>query len=128
MVNVKPLGFKIIAITILGLSLVGCGGPYYWYKSNLNTMKIGQTKKDLFLKYNQDSRAIPMQIRSTKKVNGELIEIGEMPMIDSRGGSNIKTYWFLFKNGKLQQWGRPDDIKNITQRYEVNVNNTSNNY
>ncbi len=66
-------------------------------------------------------RAVPLVIRATKSINGELIEIGEMPMMSQATGQKT-TYWFLFVDGYLKQWGEPRDWQDVKARYEISYN------
>jgi hypothetical protein len=58
-----------------------------------------------------------MLIRAAQKNNENLIEVGEVLLTD--GVSPTVAYWFLFNNGKLEQWGQPEDWKDVKARYEI---------
>jgi len=71
---------------------------------------------------NKDNpKAVPLVIRATKFINGELIEIGELPMM-SQATKQKTTYWFLFVDGSLKQWGEPRDWQDVKARYEISYN------
>ncbi len=115
---------KILLITIIAGVFSGCaGGPWYFYKSNLNNLSVGQSKSSLLTGFsNKDNpKTVPLVIRATKTINGELIEIGELPMM-SQATSQKTTYWFLFVDGYLKQWGEPRDWQDVQARYEINYN------
>jgi len=62
-----------------------------------------------------------MQIRAAQRSsNGKLIEVGEVMITD--GVTYSVPYWFLFEDTKLVQWGRPEDWKAASMRYDINFN------
>ena len=36
--------------------------------------------------------------------------------------SETTEYWFVFQNGRLVQWGLPDDWQSVSARYDINFN------
>ncbi len=120
--------FKTGKLTVIclffGLIVAGCSsGPRYYLKSNLNNLNIGLSKSQMISAYSggENGKIMPLIIRATKNVNGELIEIGEMPMM-SKNTYSKTTYWFLFVDGYLKQWGEPRDWQDVKARYEINYN------
>jgi hypothetical protein len=115
---------KIGCILIVVCLISACATQQFYYsKSNLNNISIGQTKQELLKKFpgeNKPGGAPPMQIRAAQKSNSKLIEVGELRMADSV--SPVVAYWFLFEDGALVQWGQPEDWKDIKARYEISYN------
>lgn len=111
-----------IFLTIVVLFLTSCAGQLYYAKSNLNSVTLGQSKTSLLQKFPGDSRTRTpgMQIRAAQKKDDKLIEVGEVLMTD--GVSSTVPHWFLFENGLLVQWGRPEDWQNVKTRYEISYN------
>jgi len=113
-----------IAVVAL-LSLVGCAQRYY-LKSNLNHISLGQTKEKTLSMFPSRQSAwsgnIPgMEIRAAQRSsNGKLLEIGEVLLTD--GVTPTVSHWFMFEDGLLVQWGRPEDWKKAAARYDINFN------
>lgn len=105
------------------LLLVGCAQRFY-LKSNLNHVSIGQTKNNILSMFPGESRPLGapgIQIRAAQQSsNGKLLEVGEVFLTD--GITPTVPYWFLFEDGLLVQWGRPEDWKNVAARYDINFN------
>ncbi|MDH5217156.1 MAG: hypothetical protein OEX19_05650 [Gammaproteobacteria bacterium] len=115
---------KISSLILVLFFLLSCAQQYY-LKSSLNNISIGNSKQQLLALFPGQGRVIdggapPLQIRSAKKHNGKLIEIGELLMSD--GVSAAVPHWFLFEDGELVQWGQPQDWKEVKARYEINYN------
>lgn len=114
---------KLTAICLFfGLIVSSCTiVPMYYKESNLNSLSIGLQKNQLISAYGgKDRTVVPLIIRASKVKDGEVIEIGEMPMIAALG--RIKNYWFLFIDGTLKQWGEARDWQDVKARYEINYN------
>lgn len=121
---------KLTAICLFcGLIVSSCSGRRYYTESNLNDLSIGLQKNQLISTWGRKDRTlVPLIIRRASKVkDGELIEIGEIPLIAIGGG--VTNYWFLFIDGTLKQWGKPRDWQGVKAHYEINYNpSTSVNY
>jgi hypothetical protein len=119
----KLRAIKVTIICLLfGLAIYGCGGPRYYTKSNLNGLSVGLQKSQLLSAWDgKDKTVVPLIIRASKEKDGELIEIGEMPMVADVGGGTT-NFWFLFIDGRLKQWGEPRDWQDVKARYEINYN------
>jgi len=113
-----------IAVVAL-LSLVGCAQRYY-LKSNLNYISLGQTKEKTLSMFSSQQSALSgnipgMQIRAAQRsINGKLLEVGEVLLTD--GVTRPVSHWFMFEDGLLVQWGRPEDWKKAAMRYDINFN------
>lgn len=117
------------AIGLLSLIiLTSCSstGPWYWKQSSLNSLSLGMSKESLLQTYPgaaQDGRQVTgMQIRAARKTDrGTLLEVGEVPLIQDVN-QTITSYWFLFEDGRLVQWGRPEDWRAVSARYDIHFN------
>lgn len=114
-------------VCLLNLILVGCASTYYSDK-NLNLISIGDSKHQIMARFvatTSNGQNVPgMQIRAAKRnSNGKLVEVGEVPLITQSGSSQSAIpYWFLFEEGRLAQWGRPEDWRNSAARYDIHFN------
>lgn len=106
--------------------LVGCETvptQMFYQKASLNYISIGNTKAQLLNIYKRNPHGnVPgMEIRASQKnTSGKLIEVGEVLLTD--GVTATVSYWFIFENGVLAQWGRPEDWQQAATRYEINYN------
>lgn len=120
----KILGF---ILGLLCLVLSGCSSLYYSDK-NLNLISIGDSKEQIMSRFQatkKDGDNVPgMQIRAARRnSSGKLIEVGEVPLLTQTGGGQVAIpYWFLFENGRLAQWGRPEDWQSSAARYDIHFN------
>jgi hypothetical protein len=48
------------------------------------------------------------------------IEVGEVVLADQDAAGTL--YWFLFEDGRLLAWGRPEEWKATAGRYQIDVN------
>jgi hypothetical protein len=125
--NGEYMNLRFIKLTVIclffGLIVSSCTiGPLYYTESNLNRLSVGVQRNQLISAWDGDNgTVVPLIIRASKVKDGELIEIGEMPMWADVGGG-ITNYWFLFIDGTLKQWGEPRDWQDVKARYEINYN------
>jgi len=104
--------------------LVGCTTRQLIYTTqSLNQLSIGDTKVKIlqFFHPRPQSNTPGMQIRAAQRnSSGKLLEIGEVLLTD--GVTATVPYWFMFEDGLLAQWGRPEDWKSAAARYDINFN------
>ncbi len=100
---------KLITIVVLFFTiLLGCTQEVY-LKTNLNKISLGQTKEQvlsIFPSRKDGLRGVipGMEIRAAHhSANGSLLEFGEVLLSD--GVKPTDSYWFIFENGLLVQWG-----------------------
>ena len=92
-------------------------------RHSLNNVSLGHTKAQLLAYYptRLNANIAGMEIRASQKnTSGKLIEVGEVSLTD--GVTPTVSYWFIFENGLLVQWGRPEDWQQAAIRYEINYN------
>lgn len=54
--------------------------------------------------------------------DGTLIEVFTLNLFSGPSGAEPAPYWFVFQNGILRQWGRPNDWPNVAAKYNINFN------
>ena len=92
--------------------------------SNLNQITFGQTKEKTLSFFPGDrSKDIPgMVIRAAQRSSsGKLLEIGEVLLTDGVT-PYVVSHWFMFEDGLLVQWGRPEDWRKAASHYDINFN------
>ncbi|MEW6078580.1 MAG: hypothetical protein AB1724_12255 [Thermodesulfobacteriota bacterium] len=114
---------RIVKLVVLAVSLslmFGCAT--YYLQSNLNGLSVG-ISKSAFLYTFPDTRTTQGPIlRAAQKGKDGLIEVFTMEMTGGQLGQQPVPFWFLFENGSLTQWGRPEDWRNVSASYEINFN------
>lgn len=108
--------------------LLGLGAcTSYYLSSNLNTWALGQTKASFIAVYPTRSSVLGLmtyegfEIRAAQRqADSSLIEVGSLRL--TKDGSAPTEYWLLFRNGMLEQWGRPDDWQKVSARYQIDFN------
>lgn len=118
---------NFLACITAALILAGCATDpvqKFYTRTTLNQLSLGNTKAQLlnFYRSQPTNGNIPgMEIRASQKSgNGKLIEVGEVTLTD--GVTSNVPHWFIFENGVLVQWGRPEDWQQAATRYEINYN------
>lgn len=107
---------KKLTLVLLFVLLSGC--TYFYTTQNLNAVRMGMTKQALLEYFPFKSNASGMTIRAAQRKNGKLIEVGEVQLMDPTT-ERITSYWFLFADGRLQQWGRPEDWQKVDARLRI---------
>jgi hypothetical protein len=125
---VERAGILRVGIVLVLLILTGCAeAQHYYLQSSLNSLTVGMPKETLLSGYSGTTReghqAPGMVIRAARKTErGNVLEVAELPMLSPEG--RITTFWFLFDDGQLIQWGRPEDWRRVSARYDINFNPT----
>lgn len=113
---------KYITVVVLMVFtiLLGCTHEVY-LKTNLNKISLGQTKAQvlsIFPSRKDGLRGVipGMEIRAAQhSANGKLLELGEVLLTDSVKPTD--SYWFIFEDGLLVQWGLPKDWKKVSSEF-----------
>jgi hypothetical protein len=65
-----------------------------------------------------------MEVRAARQLDsGSLIEVGTIRLTNPSDRNPVE-YWLLFVDGRLKQWGRPEDWQSVAARYQVDFNPT----
>jgi len=110
------------------LAVFAQGCTSYYFSSNLNSISPGVTKEQLINYFRPVCRSGGLDclegfiIRAAQvQSDGSLVEVGTVALSPD-GYANPVEYWFLFKGGRLVQWGQPNDWTQVSGRYEINFN------
>jgi hypothetical protein len=115
------LGMLVVA------ALTACSSStWYYHESNLNRLSVGAPKENVLALFPGGERDghqwMGMQIRAARKTDsGTLLEVGEVPLMHEVA-KNVTQYWFVFEDGRLAQWGRPEDWRAVSGRYDIHFN------
>lgn len=122
---------KVFLLVTAIMVSVGCTstGPTYYYSSGLNNMQTGWTKAR-FLHYwsgGHETTVRPLLRASQRQQDGRVVEVFTLPMSEPSAnryvsGNVIVNYWFIFRDDRLVQWGRPEDWQQVSGRYEIAFN------
>jgi hypothetical protein len=117
----------ISSSVLLALAVLAAGACSVTYSdTSLNNLSVGMPKDDV-LRYfafttSKGDQAHGMRIRAARRTaGGKLLEVGEVPLWNSNVARDI-PYWFLFEEGRLVQWGRPEDWRSVAARYQIDFN------
>ena len=115
-------------VVLVAILLTACSAVYY-AETNINSVSIGTSKDTLMRAWPAKGDIPGLSIRAARRTaSGTLLEVGEIPMVSDEkersGTRKIRTYWFLFEDGKLAQWGRPEDWRETSKRYDIHFNPT----
>lgn len=115
---------RILPYVALPFVLTAC--TYYYLTSNLNTLAPGQTKADIQrrfpMKQGTFETTVGFELRAARvQQDGSLIEVGSL-LLARDGINHPESYWLLFRDGKLVQWGQPDDWQTVSARYQIDFN------
>ncbi len=95
---------------------------------HLASLRAGQSKDEVFGMFGsmfarQDQTIVEIQgmrLRATgQSAGGARIEIGEVSLTDASGRETL--YWFLFSDGRLLAWGRPEQWAAAATRYGIDL-------
>lgn len=118
-----------VLIASIAAAAAGCSTttPAYRDNASLRFLTLGEPKEAVFATFggrdrdaqNRSIRVAAMRMRAEQRTGaGDLLEIGEVPLID-RSSGRVTHYWVLFQNGRLAVWGRPEDWRLISGRYPI---------
>jgi hypothetical protein len=97
----------------------------------LSSVRSGDSKERIFELF---PTVFVKQGRKIEKIDGirlrvsgrssrnSVIEVGEVVLVDS--GSERTPYWFLFEDGRLLEWGKPDQWGAAAARHHFKLNYT----
>jgi len=89
----------------------GCATPvkHYYSDRSLDQINVGADRPHILAMFEG------MEIHSKQRdPAGNLLEVGEVTLVND--ASERKSYWFLFKNGRLVRWGpREDPATDLTK-------------
>lgn len=110
----------IFAALLAGQSayVAGCVSPYW--ASEMNAVPVGISKQDFFKHFSRDHYYNPVA-RASKMTADGILEVFTMPLRQSAMANDV-DYWFLFKNDRLMQWGRPEDWQQVAATYQIEFN------
>ena len=117
-------------VVVAGLALgVGCAGTttFTYMESNLRNVRVGDPKERILAifatKITSKEITQGMTIRAARRdASGNLIEVGEVLLLNEEDVYKLTPYWFLFENGRLVRWGRPEDWQAFSANYQIDFN------
>jgi hypothetical protein len=109
---------KHITLALFILLLAGCATKFL--SNSLNGVQMGWSKGQLLQYFSKDVGVPPILRASQQQSNGQVVEIFTLPLIEPN--YDTVNYWFVFKGGRLVQWGRPKDWQSVSGRYEISFN------
>ena len=117
------------AVVAVAVAFVGCAStPTFTYtESNLRNVRVGDAKERILgifaTKITNEEVTHGMTIRAARRdASGNLVEVGEVLLLNEEDILKLTPYWFLFENGRLQGWGRPEDWRDFSVKYPVDFN------
>jgi hypothetical protein len=116
-------------LVLIGIVTARCSAsaPAYRDRAALASLTLGEPKDAVLAAFsdqdrdgrNKPIRVAGMRMRAVQRTaDGNLLEIGEVPLIDRNSG-RVTHYWVLFQNGRLAVWGRPEDWRLVSGRYPI---------
>jgi hypothetical protein len=106
-------------------------GKTYQAAKKLTAIRSGDSKERIFELF---PTVFVKQGRKIERIDGirlrvsgrsprnSVIEVGEVVLVDR--GSERTPYWFLFEEGRLLEWGRPDQWEAAAARHHIKLNYT----
>lgn len=124
--TVRTQAVVVVAGLVFG---AGCAStPTFTYtESNLGNIRVGDPKERILgmfaSKITSGEITQGMTIRAARRdTSGNLIEVGEVLLLNEEDIYKLTPYWFLFENGRLQGWGRPEDWRAFSAKYQIDFN------
>ena len=99
----------------------------YQPRQRLTTLRVGDAKERVFELFGSTVerrngllvRIEGMRLRATGRSSQHAqVEVAEVKVADAGAGG---VYWFLFGDGRLLGWGRPEEWPATAKRYEVEI-------
>ena len=119
----RVLGRAVVAVAV---ALVGCASTatFTYTESNLGNIRVGDSRERILAifasKITKEEVTRGMTIRAAQRdASGTLIEVGEVLLLNEEDRYKLTPYWFLFENGRLVRWGRPEDWQAFSVNYQI---------
>jgi len=110
----------------VAVALVGCAStPTFTYtEGNLGNIGVGDSRERILAifpsKITNEEVTRGMTIRAAQRdASGTLIEVGEVLLLNEEDRLKLTPYWFLFEDGRLVRWGRPEDWQAFSASYQI---------
>ena len=107
----------------------GCASTttFTYTEDNLRNVRAGDSKERIqaifATKITNEEITRGMMIRAARRdASGTLIEVGEVLLLNQEDVYKLTPYWFLFENGRLVRWGRPEDWGAFSANYQIDFN------
>jgi len=120
---VRVLGRAVVAVAV---ALVGCASTatFTYTESNLGNIRVGDSRERILAifasKITKEEVTRGMTIRAAQRdASGTLIEVGEVLLLNEEDRLKLIPYWFLFEDGRLVRWGRPEDWQAFSASYQI---------
>jgi hypothetical protein len=102
-----------------------CSNTSGYLSSSLNSVQIGWSKAQFLQFFPGGAETIlppeaPILRASQRQGDGQIVEVFTLPISSPR--DYMVDYWFVFRGGRLEQWGRPEDWQQVSGRYEISFN------
>ncbi|MBI3030664.1 MAG: hypothetical protein HYY64_14255 [Candidatus Rokubacteria bacterium] len=116
----------ILARAVVAVAFVGCAStPTFTYtEGNLGSIRAGDSKERILAIFattiTNEEVTHGMMIRAARRdASGTLIEVGEVLLLNEEDRFKLTPHWFLFENGRLVRWGRPEDWRAVSAEYQI---------
>ncbi len=124
--TVRTRAVVVVAGLVFGS---GCASiPTFTYtEENLRTVRVGDSKERILAIFvtkitsEEITRGMTISV-ARKDASGNLVEVGEVFLLNKEDMYKLTPYWFLFENGRLQGWGRPEDWRAFSTQYQIDFN------
>ncbi len=124
--TVRTRAVVVVAGLVFGS---GCASTatFTYTERNLGNIRVGDPKERILAIFatNIASGEVTqgMTIRAARKdASGNLIEVGEVLLLNEEDIYKLTPYWFLFENGRLVRWGRPEEWRAFSANYQIDFN------
>ena len=121
--TVRTRAVVVVAGLVFGS---GCASTstFTYTEGNLGNIRVGDSRERILgmfaTKITNDEVTHGMTIRAAQKdASGNLIEVGEVLLLNEEDIYKLTPYWFLFENGRLQGWGRPESWRAFSAKYPI---------